>query len=200
MAAQPVPLEPARLPSTTPSMDEPWAPKLEVVNWQVASEIPGCPWDFDDCEGLPEALEWRKPLCADLQSGFDALRPRVKKVRVAKICFAMPKAVHFSVVHTHPEHRRRALRWRAGGARRRRRVRRTRGPAPAKGRPFGESDCGPRGLRHAASLPAALLPQFGVPLAVKHLPLLMASPRDTARVSKATPPEVSSLSSSGATS
>lgn len=81
---------------------EPWIPKLEVKDWQQACHMPGCPWTFDTCEGLPEVLEriWRQPLCKELQTAFEALKPRVKNVQVARVSLAMPKEVHYSIIYT----------------------------------------------------------------------------------------------------
>mmetsp|Transcript_123869 Transcript_123869/g.358247 ORF Transcript_123869/g.358247 Transcript_123869/m.358247 type:complete len:334 (+) Transcript_123869:80-1081(+) len=174
--------------SHRPLEEEPWAPKLEIKDWQSASELPGCPWNFDDCSGLSEALEriWRKPLCADLQSGFDALKPRVRNLQIARVTVTMPRAVHFAVVYT--------LNTGAelfGGA-----------PAEhAVGLDMGDdASVGSAGLRRrrgsaspekgssteAFSTPLpCLLPfyrihdGFGVLLVLKHLPLLLASPGDS---------------------
>eukprot|EP00405_Crypthecodinium_cohnii_P042708 CAMPEP_0206559458 /NCGR_PEP_ID=MMETSP0325_2-20121206/20406_1 /ASSEMBLY_ACC=CAM_ASM_000347 /TAXON_ID=2866 /ORGANISM="Crypthecodinium cohnii, Strain Seligo" /LENGTH=346 /DNA_ID=CAMNT_0054060963 /DNA_START=14 /DNA_END=1054 /DNA_ORIENTATION=+ len=81
---------------------EAWAPKLDLKDWSEASEFPGCPWNFECCQGLDEVLEkiWKQPLPTELQSGYKALAARIKSVRVARVKATLPTATHFVIVYT----------------------------------------------------------------------------------------------------
>lgn len=80
-----------------------WCPKLDRVDWKEWSTIPGCPWSFEGCEEIGEAMDriWRAPLSTkEMQNAFDALKPRVKGVQVARIKLPLTKEVHHVVIYT----------------------------------------------------------------------------------------------------
>lgn len=173
---------------------EPWVPKLEVREWQQACQLAGCPWSFDACEDLPEVLDtiWRQPLCKELQTALEALKPRVKSLQVAKVSLTMPPAVHFVIIYkliTGAEI--------FGGAPLEHAVGLELGEDPDRDADGGVSADGFR-RRRGSSTPStqtategfdiplpALLPFYrihdgiGILLTSKHLPVLLGSPGDT---------------------
>jgi len=140
-----------------PDYDSGHGARLEVRDWSEAGALAGCPWDFDGCEELGEALErvWRGPLLAELRAAKAALEPRVRALRVA--CCPTPSGPRFAAVY--------AL---AGGQ------------ELFGGAPLEHAVTLELGAPTAGEAAACLAPLhrvhdgFGVLLALEHLPALLA--------------------------
>lgn len=94
----------AKSPSKRPSKsisEEPWCPKLELQHWSKASQLPGCPWNFDGCDSVEDVLEriWRTPLAKELVSGYEVLRTRTVDIHVGRVSLGYVDEVHFAVVY-----------------------------------------------------------------------------------------------------
>mmetsp|Transcript_67422 Transcript_67422/g.197145 ORF Transcript_67422/g.197145 Transcript_67422/m.197145 type:complete len:340 (+) Transcript_67422:58-1077(+) len=169
--------------------EEPWCPKLELRDWQQAGDVPGCPWHFDGCETLEDALGriWRSPVHSELEAAFETLKARVRALQVARMSVAFPREeVRYAAIYTlltgaelfggepvecgAPAEREES----AGSGLRQRGAASQGGTGMAKG----------QGSR-SATLPSSLVPffkihdGFGVLLSTRHLPLLLCNPEDT---------------------
>mmetsp|Transcript_68653 Transcript_68653/g.200930 ORF Transcript_68653/g.200930 Transcript_68653/m.200930 type:complete len:351 (-) Transcript_68653:253-1305(-) len=65
---------------------EPWRRQLDAKGWQQAGQLEGCPWSFDGCDDVQDAMEriWRRPLARDLHSTFEVLKASVQNIQVAR--------------------------------------------------------------------------------------------------------------------
>lgn len=84
-----------------PLHEEPWVPKLETRDWAQAAEFPDCPWAFDGCDDVQDALEciWSAPLCSDMQTALSALKAQVKSIQIARVTVPWPREVHYVAVY-----------------------------------------------------------------------------------------------------
>jgi len=75
---------------------------LELRDWRQASELAGCPWSFEGCEGLMDVLEriWHPLPAEELQPVLEAIRARVQGVRVVRIARQAQQESHFGIVYT----------------------------------------------------------------------------------------------------
>jgi len=187
-----------------PLDQESWIPKLDKKEWNDVSQFEGCPWNFEGCEDVGSVLEriWRPPLNQDLQSAYEALKPRVKNVSVMRIVLAHPKERHWMLVYT--------LLTGAelfGGAPREHAIGLDLGDAKpgddCEVDEISSTSTTSSGLRHRGAVANAVIPNkkdpttmaplilpclspfyrihdgFGVLLSAKHLPVLASNPNDT---------------------
>jgi len=79
-----------------------WFPKMDIYGWNDLGELDGCPWNFEGCETLQDALArvWKQPLPTELQESLQCLQRHVKNLKVARCSLAWPQEVHFAAVYT----------------------------------------------------------------------------------------------------
>mmetsp|Transcript_6510 Transcript_6510/g.15894 ORF Transcript_6510/g.15894 Transcript_6510/m.15894 type:complete len:349 (-) Transcript_6510:28-1074(-) len=89
-------------PSLVELEKEWWFPKMDTYVWNEVCELDGCPWNFEGCETVQDAIfrVWRQPLPTQLQESLQCLLRHVKNVKVVRCTLAWPLEVHFAVVYT----------------------------------------------------------------------------------------------------
>mmetsp|Transcript_53189 Transcript_53189/g.167152 ORF Transcript_53189/g.167152 Transcript_53189/m.167152 type:complete len:340 (+) Transcript_53189:2-1021(+) len=168
--------------------EEPWCPRFEVKDWREADDIPGCPWDFEGCETVVDALGriWCEALPGELEPAFEVLKIKVRGLQVARMAVSFPREeVRHAIIYT--------LQTGAElfGGDPLPRGRAPAAPAAQANAGLWQRRSGPQGGRTSAgqsgpaSLPSHLAPffhihdGFGVLLSTRHLPLLLCSPDDS---------------------
>eukprot|EP00418_Pyrodinium_bahamense_P030955 CAMPEP_0179154248 /NCGR_PEP_ID=MMETSP0796-20121207/75057_1 /TAXON_ID=73915 /ORGANISM="Pyrodinium bahamense, Strain pbaha01" /LENGTH=494 /DNA_ID=CAMNT_0020855603 /DNA_START=54 /DNA_END=1538 /DNA_ORIENTATION=+ len=75
---------------------------VELRDWQQAAELRGCPWSFDGCTSLQEALEhvWLPLVDEALGAALDALAAQLGAMRVARVSAIGSEEHYFAVVYT----------------------------------------------------------------------------------------------------